>query len=29
LEKGKRADVVLLDKKLRVKRVFLNGQEFA
>ena len=29
LEKGKRADVVLLDKKLRVKRVFLSGQEFA
>lgn len=29
LSKGLRADVVLLDKKLRVKRVFLSGQEFA
>jgi N-acetylglucosamine-6-phosphate deacetylase len=29
LEKGKRADVVVMDKKLRVKRVFLHGQEFA
>jgi N-acetylglucosamine-6-phosphate deacetylase len=28
LEKGKLADVLLLDKKLTVKRVFLSGEEF-
>ncbi len=29
LEKGKRADFLLLDSKLRVKRVFLAGEEFS
>ncbi len=29
LTKGLRADIALLDKKLRVKRVFMSGQEFA
>jgi N-acetylglucosamine-6-phosphate deacetylase len=28
LEKGKRADVLVLDGKLKVKRVFMSGQEF-
>jgi len=28
LEKGKFADVLVLDKKLTVKRVFIGGQEF-
>lgn len=28
LERGKRADVVVLDFKLRVRRVFLSGEEF-
>jgi N-acetylglucosamine-6-phosphate deacetylase len=29
LEKGKLADVLVLDKKLAVKRVFIGGEEFA
>jgi imidazolonepropionase-like amidohydrolase len=28
LEKGKLADVLVLDRKLTVKRVFIAGQEF-
>jgi N-acetylglucosamine-6-phosphate deacetylase len=28
LEKGKHADVLVLDKKLAVKRVFIGGEEF-
>jgi N-acetylglucosamine-6-phosphate deacetylase len=28
LERGKLADVLVLDKKLAVKRVFIGGQEF-
>jgi N-acetylglucosamine-6-phosphate deacetylase len=29
LERGKRADVLVLDRRLRVRRVFLGGVEFA
>jgi N-acetylglucosamine-6-phosphate deacetylase len=29
LERGKRADVLVLDGKLRVRRVFIGGEEFA
>jgi N-acetylglucosamine-6-phosphate deacetylase len=29
LEGGKRADVLVLDQKLTVQRVFIDGQEFA
>ena len=29
LAAGKRADVVILDRRLRVRRVFIGGEEFA
>jgi N-acetylglucosamine-6-phosphate deacetylase len=29
LEKGKLADVLVLDRKLGVKRVFIGGEEFS
>jgi N-acetylglucosamine-6-phosphate deacetylase len=29
LERGKRADVIVLDRDLRLQRVFIDGAEFA